>query len=182
MDLSLLVLLAAGPIGAIDVIYFHLWKFRLFERPESVKEEITHLIRGVVAPTTTAILLLGYPQGLWYWTVAALFAIDSFNTLLDVMFEPYSRTPRGVPPQECAIHFVGTSLMGAAWALYMVLGWGARSLPTALAPRTDSFIPAWAMDLGFIAVGGAYVLVLLETYLFMRAVARRRGHGAAVGA
>ena len=91
MDLALVVLLIAGPVGAIDVIYFHLWKFRLFEQPQSVKEEITHVLRGFLAPTATLILLLGHPQGFWFWTVAGLFAIDTVNSLLDVVFEPNSR-------------------------------------------------------------------------------------------
>jgi hypothetical protein len=182
LDISLVVLLVAGPIGAIDVIYFHLWKFRLFERPESMKEEITHLIRGVVAPTTTGILLLGHPQGLWFWAVAALFAFDALNSVLDVIFEPYSRSPRGVPPSELAIHFVGTSLMGAAWALAMALGWNARVQPSAIVPRTESFLPDWGITLGFLAVGAAYVLAIVEAALCIRAIARRRGHGSPVSA
>jgi hypothetical protein len=182
VDIALLVLLIAGPIGAIDVIYFHLWKFRLFERPESVKEEITHVIRGFVAPTATGILLLGYPHGLCFWTVTALFAIDALNSVLDVIFEPGSRAPRGVPPSELSIHFLGTSLMGAAWALYMVLGWNASSQPTAIVPRADSFLPSWTFSLGFLAVGGAFALVAFETLLFMRAIARRRAHDAVVRA
>lgn len=174
MDIPLLVLLVAGPIGAIDVIYFHLWKFRLFERPESVKEEATHLIRGVVAPTTTGILLLGNPRGLWFWIVAATFAFDSLNSLLDVIFEPASRSPRGVPPAELAIHFLGITMMGAAWALYMVLGWNTRLEPTMLVSRTDSFFPDWGINMAFATVCGAYALVVFEASLFLRAVARRR--------
>ena len=174
MDIALLVLLVAGPVGAIDVIYFHLWKFRLFERPESIKEETTHLIRGVLAPTTTGILLLGYPHGFWFWIVTITFALDSLNTFLDVIFEPASRAPRGVPPAELAIHFVGTSMMGAAWALYMVLGWNNRLEPTALIPRTNGLLPEWGINMGVAAVCGAYLLVTFEACLFLRAIMRRR--------
>jgi hypothetical protein len=180
VDIALFVLLVAGPIGAIDVIYFHLWKFRLFERPESVKEEITHIIRGFVAPTATGILLLGSPHGLWFWTVAALFALDALNSLLDVIFEPGSRAPRGVPPSELAIHFLGVSFMGAAWALYMVLGWNAGYDPTAIMPRTHGFVPDWAITLGYLAVAAAFALVIFETSLFLRAIARRRAQNVAV--
>lgn len=182
MDIALLVLLVAGPIGAIDVVYFHLWKFRLFERPESVKEEITHLIRGIVAPTTTGILLLGYPRGLWFWTVAATFAIDSLNSFLDVIFEPGSRSPRGVPPSELAIHFVGTSMMGAAWALFMVYGWNSRLEPTSLVPRTDGLFPGWAINMSLGALASAYALVAFEAFLFLRATARRRAQNSTLNA
>ena len=36
MRLPLLLLLAAGPVGALDVIYFHMWKFRSTREPQSV--------------------------------------------------------------------------------------------------------------------------------------------------
>lgn len=169
-----MILMTAGPFGAADVIYFHLWKFRLYERPESVKEETTHLLRGVLVPSVTGILLLGYPEGAWYWVVAALFAFDALNTLLDVIFEPASRAPRIVPPSELAIHFLGTTMMGAAWAVYMVAGWGARLNATAIRPRGASIIPDWALTLGYGALVGAFALVLFEASLFVRAVLRRR--------
>lgn len=175
MEISLLILLVAGPIGATDVIYFHLWKFRLFERPESVKEEITHIIRGIVTPTAGAILLLGQPQGLWFWAVAALFACDSLNSLADVLLEPASRAPRGVPAPELATHFVGTSLMGAASGIFMFSGWGQHLRPTALIAHTNSFLPDWVFVVGFATLFLAYILVTFETFLFARAVLRRRG-------
>ena len=173
-DLALAILLTAGPLGATDVIYFHLWKFRLFERPESVKEELTHIARGVLVPAATGLLLLGRPSGLWFWVVAALFAVDALNTLLDVMFEPASRAPRIVPPAELAVHFTGTTLMGAAWAVFMVAGWDARLGPTAIVPRGESFLPAWSLLLGYGALVGAFALVAFEATLFARAVIRRR--------
>jgi hypothetical protein len=175
LDIALTILLVAGPLGATDVIYFHLWKFRLYERRESVKEETTHIIRGIMVPSLTGILLLGYPEGLWFWVVAALFAFDALNTLLDVIFEPASRAPRIVPQTELAVHFLGTSLMGAAWAVFMVAGWGARLNSTAIRPRgRASFIPDWALGLGYVALAGAFALVLFEATLFVRAILRRR--------
>lgn len=169
-----MILLVAGPLGATDVIYFHLWKFRLYERPESVKEETTHILRGVLVPSVTGILLLGHPEGLWFWLVAALFAFDALNTLLDVIFEPASRSPRIVPPAELAVHFLGTTMMGAAWAVFLVAGWGTRFNATAIRPRGENFIPEWAITLGYVALVGAFALVLFEASLFVRAIIRRR--------
>jgi hypothetical protein len=174
VDISLLILLAAGPIGAIDGIYFHLWKFRLYERPQSVKEEITHINRGFLVPCIIATLLLGHPEGLWYWTVGALFAFDSLNNVLDVIFEPYSRAPRIVPPAELVTHYLGTSMMGAASATFLIMGWQTRHKITAIVPRTDSFLPDWLITMGFFALAAALGLLVLETFLFLRAVTRRR--------
>ncbi len=173
MDIPLIVLLTAGPLGALDVIYFHLWKFRLFERPESVKEEITHLFRGYLVPIATGILLLGRPEGAWFWLVFGLFAFDGLNTLLDVVFEPASRAPRIVPPKELAIHFLGTTLMGAAWATFILNGWDGRFRPTALAPYTTTVLPESFFRLGFIGLAGAIALATFEGFLFVRAIRRR---------
>jgi hypothetical protein len=173
VDLPLIILLTAGPIGAVDVIYFHLWKFRLFERPESVKEEITHLLRGYLVPVATGILLLGNPEGAWFWVIFGLFAFDSLNSLLDVIFEPASRRPRIVPPAELAVHFFGISLMGAAFATFVAGGWHARHHAMALTAHTGSVLPDSLFRLGFIGLAGAFALATFEAFLFMRAIKRR---------
>ena len=173
MDIPLIILLTAGPIGAVDVIYFHLWKFRLFERPESVKEEITHLLRGYLVPVATAILLLGRPEGAGFWLVFGVFAFDALNSLLDVVLEPASRAPRIVPPAELSVHFFGMSLMGAAFAIFILSGWGMRNHATALTPHTGSFLPDSFFRLGFVGLAGAFALATFEAFLFVRAIRRR---------
>jgi hypothetical protein len=173
VDIPLIILLTAGPFGAFDVIYFHLWKFQLYQRPESVKEEITHILRGFLVPAMTGLLLVGRAEGLWFWLVLGLFVFDALNTLLDVVFEPNSRAPRIVPPTELSVHFLGTTLMGAAFATFILSGWDARHHATALAPHTGSFLPKWFFVLGYGGLVAAFALVIFETSLFARAVKRR---------
>lgn len=173
MDVTLIILLSAAPIGAFDVIYFHLWKFRLFERPESTREEITHILRGFLVPALTGILLIGRPEGTWFWVVLILFALDSLNTLLDVMFEPGSRAPRGVPPSELAVHFVGTTAMGAALAMFILAGWHGRFAAAALRPHLDTILPRMVFTGAYVGLIGAFCLVIFETFLFARAAKRR---------
>jgi len=168
----------AAPIGAFDVIYFHLWKFRLFERPESVKEETTHILRGYLVPVATGILLLGRPEGLWFWLVFALFALDGLNSFLDVIFEPGSRAPRIVPPAELAVHFLGISLLSAAWTSFVLGGWETRLNPTAITARGDSVLPDSFFQFGFIGLAGAMALATFEAVLFIRAL-NRRAHAVA---
>jgi len=172
MSLVLWLLAAAGPVGAIDVIYFHLWKFRLYRRPQSRGEEITHIIRGFVAPAIFASLILGRPEGLFFWIVAALFFIDTANSLIDVMIEPASRAPIGVPPAELAIHFIGTTMMGAALATYLITGWPTRHAPQALAPWTAGTFPSWLTPVAWGAVVGSVLLVTFEATLVARYAAR----------
>ncbi len=173
MDIPLILLFVAAPIGAFDVIYFHLWKFRLFERPESVKEETTHILRGYLVPVATGIMLLGRPEGLWFWLVVALFALDGLNSFLDVIFEPGSRAPRIVPPAELAVHFLGISLLSAAWTSFVLGGWEMRLNTTGLTAHTGSVLPDSFFQFGFIGLAGAMALATFEAGLFLRAVRRR---------
>jgi hypothetical protein len=168
MHLSLWILFIAGPIGAIDVVYFHMWKFRLFSRAQSRGEEITHVIRGVMVPAVFAVLLLGRPEGTLYWIVAALFFLDTVNSMIDVMIEPKSRAPIGVPPAELAIHFIGTTMMGAAWATYMISGWPARNAQSALIPWPAGTFPEWLAPMAWGALAFGLVLVAVETALVIR--------------
>lgn len=165
MHIVLWILLVAGPIGATDVIYFHLWKFRLYRRPQSRAEEITHLIRGLMVPAIFAALLLGRPEGALFWLVAATFFIDTVNSLIDVMIEPKSRAPIGVPPAELAVHFIGTTLMGAAFAVYLNYGWAGRNAPSALAPWAPGTFPAWLAPGAWGALVFGVALVAFEASL-----------------
>jgi hypothetical protein len=169
MHLALWLLLIAGPIGATDVLYFHLWKFKLYRRPQSRKEELTHLIRGAAVPAIFAMLLLGRPEGRYFWIVAALFFFDTINSLLDVMIEPASRASLGgVPPAELAVHFIGTSMMGAAWATFMIAGWATRTAPPTLAHWAPGTFPSWLASMAWGAVGMSVLLVLFEAALVMK--------------
>lgn len=169
MHLALWLLFIAGPIGAIDVLYFHLWKFKLYRRPQSRKEEITHLLRGVAVPAIFALLLLGRPEGRFFWIVAALFFFDTLNSLIDVMVEPASRASfGGVPPKELAVHFIGTSMMGAAWATFMITGWATRNAVSALAPWPSGTFPSFLAPMAWGALGTSVLLVVFEAGLVMK--------------
>jgi hypothetical protein len=169
------ILLLAAPLGAFDVIWFHLYKFRLFERPESVREEITHLVRGLVFPLALAWLLSGTPSGLFFWLFCALFFVDSVNSLLDVLSEPASRAPRGVPLGELAVHFVGGGMSIAAFTLFVAENWAHRSAATALVPHVEGWLTAPELALAWLSVAGGLALVVAEAVLFGRAVCARRG-------
>ena len=140
---------------------------------QSLREEMTHLARGLVMPAIIVLLIIGRPEGRMFWLVAALFLIDAINSLIDVIVEPGSRAPIGVPPEELAVHFVGTTAIGAAWAVFMIAGWPARLLPTALAPWNGA-IPEWLARGAAPAVCGSFLLFAFEAMLFFRAGARRR--------
>ncbi|MFO0639732.1 MAG: hypothetical protein U0183_11020 [Polyangiaceae bacterium] len=162
MSSTLAVIGAIAPIGAIDVVYYHLYKFRLYERDESVAEELTHLVRQAAYIGIVAILAGGVRSASADAAMLALLALDFASSLLDVSLEHRSRASiGGLPRGEYVLHFLGTFGAAAAAVTY---AFERRSLPIAPAP-------AW-QSVGVLAGGGA--LFLLELGLFVRARARRR--------
>ena len=122
---------AALTIGAADGLYFHLWKFRLYARPASKVEHLTHTLRAC---------LLG-PM-LWLGFVAphlgafiALVALDSAVVLTDVSLENHSRRELGgIPTAEYLVHVAATALHSGAVALAIAFWWtaGAVEVPALL--------------------------------------------------
>ena len=167
MSLPLALLVIVAPIGAVDMLYFHLWKYRLFSSPSSRGETVTHILRSV----TVAVLawLLGHynAHGLWFWVVGSLFVIDFVNSIVDVAIEPRSRAAfGGVPSAEAAIHNVGTAALGAIAALYFSSGWEQRLLPTALVPSVSELPAFLVVQANLIAITGM-VLAALELVLLI---------------
>jgi hypothetical protein len=165
MHLALWLLLIAGPIGGTDVVYFHLWKFKLYRRAQSRKEEVTHLFRGAAAPAIFAFLLSGRPEGTYFSIVVALFLLDTINSLIDVVIEPASRAPIGVPPTELAVHFIGTSLMGASFAIFMYEGWATRMARSVIVHWPVGTFPPWLPPMAWGAVVISILLVVFEAGL-----------------
>jgi hypothetical protein len=174
MGIALILMLCAGPLAAFDVIYFHLYRFKLYSRPQSVYEEITHIARGTLFPLGLAIFLYGKPQGAWFWWVAALFAVEVVNSLVDITLEPRSRAPLRVPGLELVVHYTGATVMGAVIATYLIFGWSAAGAPTGFAPYQPGELPWWVIPYGYLSVAIGAGLVLFETALFLRHLSLRR--------
>lgn len=164
MSVTLTILAGASAVGAVDVLYYHLHRFRLFAQEGSVAEEITHLLRHVTFLLVIALLSSGSASPAVDRAILALLAIDLVNSAVDVLLERSSRAPLGgLPSGEYLVHFLGTFGTGLAAASYL---YERRSLPLA-APEG---LFAWQVR-GMLALGLA--LLLVEGALFGRALARR---------
>lgn len=162
MSTTLLILGALAPIGAIDVLYYHLYRFRLFERDASASEEITHLLRQAAFVAIAVLLATGVQSAPVDIALIALFAFDLVNSAIDVLLEPRSRASLGGLPQgEVFLHFLGTFGMGLAAASYL---YERSALPLAAAPL-------W--QIAPLVTGGSGLFVV-ELVLFMRARQRSR--------
>jgi hypothetical protein len=171
MSLPLLLLVLVAPIGAIDMLYFHLWKYRLYASPRSRGETVTHILRSITVAALAWVLAHYRPMGTWFWAIGALFVIDFVNSVIDVAIEPRSRAALGgVPAAESVIHTVGTTALGAIAALYFSHGWQDRLLPTALTSTTGDLSPWLVLQGELVAVSGV-LLTLLELGLLLCSLA-----------
>lgn len=169
---ALVILTVAGPLGAFDVLYYHLYKFRLHARPESRGETVTHLVRGLLIGGVAILLALGEPHGAWFWAAAGLLIVDFANDVIDVLLEPASRKDLGgLPPLEYLTHVIGAAASGGATAAFLVLAWPWAQLPTELAPA--SHVPSWLAINGVVMGIGAILLAAFEATLMIRALPGR---------
>ncbi len=165
---ALSVLLIASPLGAFDSFYYHTLKFRLYERPESRFEEVTHLVRSVVIGVVALVLSRGELHGNWYWFASALFLFDFVNNVLDTISEESSRKSLGgLPLLEQVIHIIGATMTGGAAAAFIVLGWPLAHLETEIAAATQ--MPSWLASLATGLGGAVIVSATIEAGLFVRA-------------
>lgn len=163
MNWPLVVLVAAGTLGAIDVFYYHLYRLRLFSHSECTAEEFTHLVRHVVFLALLALLASGSASPAVDRAILALFALDIANSAVDVLIERRSRAGLGgLVPGEYLVHVLSSAGMGAAIATY-VLARPALPLP----PPTGWF----AIQVGAMFVVGV-ALFLIEALLFVQRLAR----------
>jgi hypothetical protein len=162
LDTTLTILAAVGTIGAIDVLYYHLYRFRLYSQPGCVAEEVTHLLRNAIF---LAILLVCMQPATEPWSrlMFFLFAADMTNSVIDVLLEKKSRADLGgLPSGEYLVHVLSTFGTGVAVASYtMALGSPAPALEGLLQWQV------WGM------IGMGVVLLSIEGVLFVRALRDR---------
>jgi hypothetical protein len=168
----LLVMSIVAPIGAIDVLYFHLYKFRLHAHRASQLETATHLVRGLLFAIGAFLMTRYELRGAWFWVMAGVFAFDFLNNVADVILEPKSRAPLGgLPPLEYAIHIVGATASGSVGALWIATAHPLAHLPTALVPGGE--LPSWLATNGYLLAAGTVAMVAGEGALLVRALSRR---------
>lgn len=172
--LPLVMMSIVAPIGAVDVLYFHIWKFRLHARAESRAETATHIVRELLMAVVVFLLANYEPRGGWFLIVAAAMAFDVVNNVADVALEPASRARvGGLPRAEYVIHIIGATAGGAFSAGYVAvaLGLGLATAPTLLGPAHG--LPSWLVWNANALAVGSVALAVLEAFLLVRALPRR---------
>ena len=168
LNLTLILISIIAPIGAFDVVYFHIYKLKLATRPESWAETQTHIVRSFLLGVVALFLALYRPQGLWFWFIGGLFVFDFFNNALDAYLEFNSRKKEnGLPQFEYLIHIAGATWMGAVALSYFAIGWGAHQLPTQLI-SVGSSIPQFLKFNMYFVAAGSFALALYELLVMQK--------------
>jgi hypothetical protein len=164
--LPLLLLLAFTVIASVDGFYFHLWKYRLWARPDSRREHRLHTWNAILFPLTLVPLFLAEAQGAWLWAALALNITTLAVESLDVFEERASRASLGgLTSTEYWMHFLMSGLRwGYVVAVVVAVPAQAWSAPPALlwrlpAPGDATSFIGWAVVLLGIPVALLHVVL-----------------------
>jgi len=144
-------------LGAVDLFYFHLWKYKLHTRPESRYEHKLHMAFAFLMVPVAMLLYYQNLGGIALWA-AVFFVVAALSTeLLDVFSENDSRASLGgLSTGEYALHVVLTILKVASFAFMFA------AKPTAaweLASPMDLGSYGWMGEMMAlkVAIGSAFV-------------------------
>jgi hypothetical protein len=159
---SLIPLLAAFALGAIDGIYFHLERFRLFAQAETRREHCLHTVRAFLVLPALGLLYLVEARGLALQLAALAVAADVGVMLADLAEERRSRLSLGgLPHAEYVVHVIANGLHAVALAL-------------AFASRPPD---AWSPSAPMVAPSGLpFAAWLVVALLFLSAVGATLQH------
>lgn len=152
-------------IAAVDGLYYHLYKYRLHERPQSRLEHQLHTANVVLFVPQVFLLFWMQPHGLWLWLALATFLCSLVVEFFDVLCEPASRRDLGgLTGLEYLLHFMMAGLrFGAVVPLFVTAptaDWLMSA--TALGPRPLWFLLV-GVYIGVPAIGIAALHVRLLT-------------------
>ena len=168
--LSLGLMVAFFAVAAVDGVYFHLWKFRLFARPDSRVEHALHTARALLAPPIVWLLYIAPPGPLL--AVGLLIGVDQLAAVVDVLIEPKSRKSLGgLPRTEFQAHVLATIVHIGALALAIV---GRLQLVTDATPAIAMHVKVIALALvtGATAVAALHVALLHPAFDDLEATAQ----------
>jgi hypothetical protein len=104
-------------LGAVDLFYFHIWKYRLHTRPESRYEHKLHMAFAFLMVPVAMLLYHQNLGGIGLWAAVFFVAAALSTELLDVFSENDSRASLGgLSTGEYALHVVLTILKVTSFA------------------------------------------------------------------
>lgn len=109
-------------LATYDGFYLHIWKYRLFDRQESLFEHKTHTIRAILFPLIVWLLFINETNFSLFLTGIALVVLDVIVLGIDAYHEKESRSfMGGLPKWEYIIHLFANAFHFSAIILVLAL-------------------------------------------------------------
>ncbi len=104
-------------VGAVDLFYFHIWKYKLHTRPESRYEHKLHMAFSFLMVPLAGLLYYRDLGGYALWAAAFLVVAALSTEMLDVFSEADSRASLGgLTTGEYSMHVAATIFKVASFA------------------------------------------------------------------
>ncbi len=172
MTAATVFLMIFGVVAAVDGLYLHLWKYRLYARPESRREHKLHTAQGALFVPVVFFLFYGEFGGAALWAGVLFLAFEQVVEILDVLDERDSRASLGgLSSTEYALHAVAITARTAAVALALAakpLAAWSFDAPLMTGPGHE-----WASSVGLQMVVGNILVVGLHLWLMLSRYQRR---------
>lgn len=153
-----------GLVAMVDGAYFHLYKYKLYARPDSVTEHFTHSLRAATMTASAYIFFVVSAAGWLLWIGIGIIAIDLIIETWDVLIERASRADLGgLSSAEYLSHAHAIFLYAAAYS--MVLASKPRAAFSFDAPATIGSNPQWIQLIGWVVVVGAGISTVQHFWL-----------------
>ncbi len=166
MTAATVFLMIFGMVAAVDGLYLHLWKYRLYARPESRREHKLHTAQGALFVPVVFFLFYGDFGGAALWAGVLFLAAEQVVEIMDVLDERDSRASLGgLSSTEYALHAVAITARTAAVALALAakpLSAWSLDAPLVTGPGHE-----WASSVGLQMVVGNILVVGLHLWLML---------------
>lgn len=157
-------------LATYDGFYLHIFKYRLFNREESIFEHKTHTVRAVLFPLIVWFLFVNESNFIAFLIGIALVILDLIVLAIDAYSEKDSRSfMGGLPRWEYIVHLFSNAFHFSA--IILVLGLKVKIADASLV-FINSFAASPAQELfafvSFNVIPGAIILALLHFVLMLK--------------
>ena len=154
------LLTVAGLVGSYDVLYYHIYKLKLYKQHDAMWENVTHAIRALLFAVMILTVMHVRCTGFWWLIYPILLTVEVTNTMTDAILEPKTRKSMGgLPAVEYYLHIFLSIVTGAALASII---WG--TYETMWEPPSVSLR---MIDVPAMALPGAYFSVVVSCGMFV---------------
>ena len=169
MSAATVFLMLFGAVAAFDGLYLHLWKYRLYARPESRREHKLHTAQGILFIPVIFFLFYEDFGGWALWAGVLFLALEQVVEIMDVLVENDSRAGLGgLSSAEYAAHVVAITARTVAVALALAakpLSAWSLTAPLVLGPGHPTASSAAAqMIIGNLLVVGLHLWLMRPRY------------------